>query len=241
MTRAASAAFLAALQDHVVRPALFFEGVFGAGTVRLWTGYAPITWAGQTWTGAGTLLAVSNIEETTEVVASGWTVTLSGIPADLLAAVSVDALQGDQGRLWLGLMDTSGALIIDPVLAASGRMDVPDVYDSEDECVITITYESRLIDLRRPREWRYTHESQQQIFPGDRGFEFVAGLQDKEITWGAGSAVGSALSQARVSVASKMAQNFATTGSIFAARKTDAQIREEQLAFNATKDWSSDR
>ena len=75
---------------------------------------------------------------------------------------------------------------IDPVQAFSGRLDVPEIKDDADTCTITISYESRLIDLTVARTWRYTHESQQVLFPGDLGFEYVTTIQDREITWGRG-------------------------------------------------------
>ncbi len=37
-----------------------------------------------------------------------------------------------------------------------------------------------------PRSWRYMHESQQALHRGDRGFEYVTAIQDKEVTWGRG-------------------------------------------------------
>lgn len=193
MSRAASGAFVTALQAQVARPVILFEGVFGAGTLRLWSGLGDLVWSGQTWAGAGTLLGVSSIEEPTGVVAAGFSVSLSGVPVDLLAAVITDVLQGDQGRIWLGLMDGAGTLIVDPVLAASGRMNEPEIAEGAETCSVSVAYEGRLIDLFRPREWRYTHQSQQQIAPGDRGFEYVAALQDKEIVWGAPSPVGSGI------------------------------------------------
>ncbi len=193
MSRPVSGAFLTALTDQVVRPAIFFEGVFGPGTVRFWSGLGDVSWSGQTWTGAGTLLGLSSIDEPTDVVAAGFTVSLSGVPVDLVSAVLVDVLQGDAGRIWVGLIDVAGALIADPVLAAAGRLDQPVISEDGETCLIEVAYEGRLIDLYRPREWRYTHESQQQLYPGDRGFEYVAGLQDREIMWGAASQVGAAI------------------------------------------------
>ncbi|HBN31649.1 MAG TPA: hypothetical protein DD416_10620, partial [Rhodobacteraceae bacterium] len=74
----------------------------------------------------------------------------------------------------------------DPVQAFSGRLDVPEIADDANTCTITISYESRLIDLNTARSWRYTHESQQSLYPGDRGFEYVTAIQDREITWGRG-------------------------------------------------------
>jgi hypothetical protein len=47
-----------------------------------------------------------------------------------------------------------------------------------------LTAESRLIDLERSRERRYTSEDQKIDYPNDKGLEFIADLQDKEIVWG---------------------------------------------------------
>jgi hypothetical protein len=48
---------------------------------------------------------------------------------------------------------------------------------------LAIRVEKELIDSRT-RGRRYTHEDQQIEHAGDLGFEYVAGLADKEITWG---------------------------------------------------------
>lgn len=182
--RTMTPATLAALIAQDLQPVMLFEGVFPAGTVRLWTGLGDVVWNSQTWTGAGTLIGVSEIEETTDVVASGITVALSGVAPQSVALAITDAQQGLPGKIWIGLLDAAGAIIVDPVEVFAGRLDVPQVTDGTESCTITISYESRLIDLSRAREFRYTHESQQALFPGDKGFEYVAGLQQKEITWG---------------------------------------------------------
>jgi hypothetical protein len=49
---------------------------------------------------------------------------------------------------------------------------------------VTITVETRLVDLQRAPEWTYTHADQQIFSPGDDGFKFVAGLQNFTVTWG---------------------------------------------------------
>jgi hypothetical protein len=238
MSRTITPAVLAELAAGVVRPAIFVESQFPSGYLRLWSGLGEITWGGRTWAGAGTLLNVGAIEETTDVVATGTTVTLSGIPTDLVSACINDARQGLPGQIYLGFLTAAGAVIADPVMAFAGRLDVPTIMDGADRCEIQITYESRLIDLNRAREWRYTHESQQQISPGDRGFEYVAGLQEREIRWGLGQSVAG---QASAAVSKQMVQNFGETGSFFHQAKTKDQLKQEQIEFNETKDWSSDR
>jgi len=186
VSRDLSVAVAAALAAQVLRPALFFEGTFASGVLRLWTGLGDVEWNGVTWSGAGSLLGFGSIEETGSVVASGTVVSLSGVPADLVQMCIADAQQGLPGRVWLGLLTEAMAVIADPVLAFSGRLDVPEITDGQDACVITISYESRLIDLNTPRSWRYTHESQKAIWPDDKGFEFVTAIQEQEIKWGRG-------------------------------------------------------
>jgi hypothetical protein len=185
------------------------------------------------------LLNVGAIEETTDVVATGTTVTLSGIPTDLVSACINDARQGLPGQIYLGFLTAAGAVIADPVLAFAGRLDVPTIMDGAERCEIQITYESRLIDLNRAREWRYTHESQQQISPGDRGFEYVAGLQEREIRWGMGQSRAGQAAQAAVNAPQ---YDVAGTGSIFVTRQQLDEARARASAeYYATKDWSSDR
>lgn len=176
----------AALIARDVRPALFFEGQFPSGYLRLWTGLGDIAWNGQTWTGAGNLIGVSGFDEGQDVVARGLSVSLSGVPTSLVSLAILDARQGMPGRIWVALRAADGSIIADPIQSFAGRLDVPTLADTGDTCTISITYESRLIDLNRPRELRYTHEAQQQLYPGDLGFEFVTSIQDKEIAWGRG-------------------------------------------------------
>lgn len=182
--RSMTPATLAALNDPDVRPCLFYEGEFAGGFLRLWSGLQDMAWNAQTWVGAGHVIGLGSIDEGTDVVASGTVVTLAGMPSTLVSMVIDEAQQGLPGRIWIGFLQADGALIADPVQAFSGRLDVPQIADGADSCIVTVTYESRLIDLNTPREWRYTHESQKVLFPGDDGYAFVAGIQEKEITWG---------------------------------------------------------
>ncbi len=128
-------------------------------------------------------MQVSNIEETSEIKASGVVVTFNGIPADLLSLVLSDVKQGALGKIYLGFL-SSGAVVATPWLIFEGRIDTPIINEEAESCSIAITYESRLIDLSRPRTARYTDQDQRREFPGDLGMEFVLALQDKEIPWG---------------------------------------------------------
>lgn len=186
MAREMSAMIAVALTEGELRPILFFEGEFASGWVRIWSGLGDITWTGQIWTGVGSLLGLGAVEETQQVVAGGTTVSLSGVPLEMVALAIDEARQGKPGRVWLGLLTEDREIIADPVQAFTGRLDVPEIADTGESCTVTISYENRLIDLGTPRNWRYTHESQQALAPGDQGFAFVTTIQDREITWGRG-------------------------------------------------------
>src|SRR5689334_10561243 len=98
--RALTPTFAAALS--FLRPIIFYEGVFTGGTLRLHSRLHSIDWNGQTWTGAGILLSISKIMETTELRAVGFTVSLSGMNAGVLQAALAQSRMGQPGRVWMG-------------------------------------------------------------------------------------------------------------------------------------------
>lgn len=236
MSRTITAAVVVELASGQVRPAIFFEAQFPSGFLRLWSGLGDITWNGSVWTGAGNLMGIGAIEESADVVATGTTISLSGIPTDLVSLCLSDARQGMPGKVWIGFMTAAMAVIADPILAFAGRLDVPSIMDGAERCEIQITYESRLIDLNRAREWRYTHESQQQFSAGDRGFEYVSALQDKEVRWGMGTSVaGQASAAASAAVSRGIAKNLVENNSFF----TRAPTRADRMA--ADEAWRAER
>ena len=184
MPRTLTAPFLAAIQATLLRPALFIEAHFISGPLYVWSGFGSITWNSQTWTGIGTLGSVSTIEEGSTVEAKGITLTMSGIDATLLADVLGEFQVGLPAIVSLGLFDSTGALIADPVTSWSGRMDQPTIDVDGTTATIAINCESRLLDMNVAVDRRYTNEDQQLDHPGDRGLEFVNSIQEVVIYWG---------------------------------------------------------
>lgn len=185
-----TAGVLAELTARAKHAALFFEGAFGDGSppdyVRVWSGARTIEWDGKSWLGVGNLGGVSPITENGDVRATGVAVSLSGIPSGLIATALGEARQGLEGTIWLALLDADGAVIADPEVAFRGRLDVPEITEGGDTATITISYESRLRDLERPRERRYTQEDQNIDYSGDLGFEYVPSIQEWNGKWGVG-------------------------------------------------------
>lgn len=180
-----------AVQARVVRLAAFAELVFSGGAVRVWTGVGDITTLGRTFNGFGDLTGISPVEETGEISPRSLTLTLSGVPSTIIGAVISEHYRGRPGRVWLGFMDTAWAsLLAPPDLIFAGRMDVCTIDDAGPTCSVSVGLESRLVDLRRPRTRRYSHEELQRRFPGDDGLQFISRLSERPIYFGARGAAG---------------------------------------------------
>jgi hypothetical protein len=82
-------------------------------------------------------------------------------------------------RIFFGVSSVS-----DVVEVFSGYMNTMTIEDSGETSNISLTVESKLIELNRARVRRYTHESHQARHPDDTFFSFVADLQDKSVVWG---------------------------------------------------------
>lgn len=184
MARALTADMLTAIATGVLKPIFLYEGEFSGGTVRLFTGSGTLSWDGHSWTGDNGLMRINSISEAGDLSAVNFTVSLNGQVQSLLAVALGQVRRGKPGSVWLGLLDSAGALHPDPFLCFKGRADKPDIVPDPNECMVAVAYESRLIDAARRRERRYTPEDQAIDYPGDRGFDFVAGLQDSKISWG---------------------------------------------------------
>ncbi len=56
--------------------------------------------------------------------------------------------------------------------------------EGADSATISLAVENKLIILENAKERRYNDEDQKIENPTDKGFEFVASIQDVEIVWG---------------------------------------------------------
>tara|TARA_B100001939_G_C16694260_1_gene510032 strand:- start:71 stop:628 length:558 start_codon:yes stop_codon:yes gene_type:complete len=184
MSRSVTSSVNTIFESDSVKPFFAIDLDFDGGNFTAWTGYGNLEFGGTTYVGAGDFLSVSPIKENAEVQANGIDIALSGVPSDLISSALNETYQGRSCKLYLGVLDSSNAVVADPYILFSGRMDLMGIEDSGETANINITAESRLIDLDRSRERRYTSEDQKIDFPNDKGLEFIADLQDKEITWG---------------------------------------------------------
>ena len=137
--------------------------------------------------------------------------TALGIPADMLSLALSVPYQGRIGKIKFGLIDADNNLLqletafnmllesgvnigLESVDQSNvlvdmfvGYMDQMNIDESAETSIISLSLESKLLDLDRPVIRRYNNESQKALFPNDKAFEFLNDLQGKDLSWGRAS------------------------------------------------------
>ena len=184
MSRSLTSGMQSAVTADLVRPILLVHCAFDSGNLNLWNGIGDLTVDSVDYVGAGTLLSVGEISETSELAANGMNLALSGVTEPLISKARDEDYQGRELKVLMGAMDDSNSVIADPVIIFSGFMDTMVINDGAETATIQVSVENRLIEFERNRVRRYTAEDQKIDYPNDKGLEFVAEIAEKEITWG---------------------------------------------------------
>lgn len=152
--------------------------------VRLFTGYGSITINSQTYLGAGELGSLSSVSEGSDIEANGISLSLAGIPSNLLTNALYETYQNRNCTIYFGCL-VNGELTVAPYEMFTGIMDTMNISQSGETSNITLTAESSLINLKRTKINRYTNEDQLNLTNNtDTSLRYVADLQNKEILWG---------------------------------------------------------
>jgi len=159
------------------------EAKFDSDNVRIWTGIGDITVGGNTYTGIGDLLSISGVEDNNELSSNGLSLSLSGMNKEVLDIALTENFQNRIVNVFMGFLtgknESAGEFQM-----YSGRITDMSIADGPRANTITIETENRLVDFTRPTNLRYTAESQQNLFSGDKGLDFVADIQEADINWG---------------------------------------------------------
>lgn len=195
MSRDLPSALLANTSDDVIYPFFAVELLFDDdNALRLWTGQGTLTYDGNDWFGTGILLDVSAIEETSEIAVRGASLTLSGVPSEVISLAITQPYQGRKCNIYFGLVDKSAGAATGEVTLSygevnlteifTGYMDQMDIQEGPDSSTIELKVENRLIDLERARVARFTSGYQKSVYPNDLGLDFVESLQNRPVSWG---------------------------------------------------------
>lgn len=182
MSRTLSAGMQSAVAAKEIRPYLLLSMSFDAATEYRTTCYKSIQFGGNTYL-PGNTLSFGAPRESLGLRVPTLNVTLSGVnQANLATALTTGSLDREV-RLYRALLDANEALIADPVEIFNGRIDTFSFSEDADTASLTWSCVSHLADFERVSGRRTNDDEQQFLFPGDKGFEFSA-LVDQDIKWG---------------------------------------------------------
>lgn len=185
MSRDISSVLAQAIEQQVVYPFFAVELAFDNDQVlRFWTGLGTLNYNSLEWYGTGNLLTLDSIEETSEIAAKGATITLSGVPTEVVSLALSEPYQGRRATIYFGAHVEGQLDSASMTEVFSGYMDQMSIEEGPTTSSIQLTVENKLIDLERPRSARFTSAYQKSLYPDDLGLDFVEDLQTKQISWG---------------------------------------------------------
>lgn len=169
--------------EEVIAPVVMVLIELDSDTIAVHSAVGEFVWGGHTFSGVGEYGSLSEIREDGNVAPQAVTAQLSGIPQEFRAIAMGDHYNGRPAKVYKALLDDECQLVADPVLSFEGTCDHAKVAIDESitfEMVINTPWAA----WSRPCGWRYTHECQQQLYPGDMGFEFIGKQVGQPIDWG---------------------------------------------------------
>jgi len=131
--------------------------------------------------GLGSISAVS--DKPGEI--SGISLELAaGSPAIIaLALDGADEVQGTVCTIRTAIIDTATYQILDAPIEWSGTLDTMSIGEDGNSAVVSVSAESKAVDLLRGTPSMYVDEEQTLINPTDRAFKYVVDQVDKPLIW----------------------------------------------------------
>lgn len=188
--RTIAAANETALLAQVVKAVYFTRLDFGGGVERFHTEIGPKTavhpiHGSEVYIGIGDFGGLSaEVVESVAGAPKSIQLSLTGIKASKINTMLTDDYFRRDAEVMLGLEDDAGDLIEDPEIIFSGFMDKADIALSDGVGQITLTCESRGVNLLRASDKRFTDEDKQAEVSGDLLGEYIWRMMDLELFWG---------------------------------------------------------
>ena len=179
MSRTVASSLITAWAGDTAQPYFAVELALTSGTIRFWSGYGERTINGDTYIGAGQLVGITGLEEVADLSAKAVTVSLNGVPGELISLALQEPYQRRKCRVYFG-----DVTAVDVVEVFTGRLNKMTIEDTAETGVIDILVDSKMVEAEKASNRRYTSASQKSRHSTDTFFDYVAAIQDAEIVWG---------------------------------------------------------
>jgi len=158
----------------------------------------PIVIEGDTYTGLGTLLSISDSSSELRAVSGECSIGISGIPNTVIAEFLNNRIRGSSVEVWRALFDPVTSVLLPIAGNPLGRFQgivnnfaIEEEYDYQSQtasCTIMIICTSTQEIIANKVSGRRTNLTDQQFwYPGDTSMDRVTKLSRTNLNWGAPS------------------------------------------------------
>lgn len=173
---------LSAMEQPNVALVLAAEIDFPSGVTRVHTGTGTVIINGQTFLGVGNLGDVGSVTEENSTSSSTMSMALSGLDMSLVGGTLNEEVIGCNVVCYLAVMNDQGVVTGANVLFEGFITDTSLQAGQQNALSYVIANVFERWSQGLPD--RYTDESQQRLYPGDRFFRYVAQMAERSIFWG---------------------------------------------------------
>lgn len=158
---------------------------FSGGTVYLTTASRDLSWDGHTWEAVGGHLEFEPIAESVGVAEGQVALTLDGVEQTIIADLLSYYYVGRDCSIYLAHLDSTGAIISDPVLLFAGMLNGEwTIEQNETTCRVRTIAVSFLGWFQQSRGLRADDTIHQTQYDGDGFWSHIAALAGRRIVWG---------------------------------------------------------
>lgn len=143
-----------------------------------------LSFGGDDYRGAAGLGATANvIDQPGEL--QGMQFEMIGVTSELmsLALDDADEVQDSPITVRTAVLDPDTHVILDAPVDWAGYADVMNIAEDGEQAAISLTAESKGVDLLRGNPRTYSDADHQTRYPGDRLYEYVVEQADKPVVW----------------------------------------------------------
>ena len=185
MDRGSTTAFQTEIVKSANRPFHLVKLILDEGEHYLSDCDIPVTFDGNEYLPTGSFLSFSDIVESNETTIEQIAISLSGIDQTFNNLFLTVNYIDREVQIYKAFLNSSNALVSDPLLIFSGRLNNPTIKEDADQGTSTLSFtaSSLFVDFDKISTRFTNNESQQSYFAGDTGFRFSS-VMVKEINWG---------------------------------------------------------
>jgi hypothetical protein len=182
--RSLSPAVVSALEAVHVTLVTFVKLDFPGGTVALNTSTLNLVHAGVTYLGAYGIGAIAPVSDHPGEL-PGIQLQLTRVDSSMVALALDEGheVQGSLVTISTAVLDSQTYQILDVVTNWVGYADCMSISEDGDKAVVSLSCESKGVDLINGNPRVYNDADQQAEYPGDRAFEYVVEQSDKPVVW----------------------------------------------------------